>query len=77
MNKITQCEMACTDNFDGLMLNLCNEDQAMAECLLKYIAHVQVLYDNRLTEKIIVLKGWTGTGIIKVRYSGRYSVSWA
>lgn len=61
VNKITEYEKVCTGNFDELILNLCNEDKGMAEYLLKYIAHM-FQYPNELTEKIIVLKGWTGTG---------------
>jgi hypothetical protein len=61
VNKIENHETVNTGNFDELVLNLCNLDEAMADYLLKYIAHMFQL-PNRRTEQIIVLKGWTGTG---------------
>jgi hypothetical protein len=61
VNKIENHETANTDNFNELVLNLCNHDEAMADYLLKYIAHM-FQFPNRRTEQIIVLKGWTGTG---------------
>ena len=61
VNKITYNEEVNTDNFDELIYNLCNKDEEMTEYLMKYIAHM-FQFPNKRTEKIIVLKGWTGTG---------------
>ena len=61
VTKTVDHEKVCTKNFNKLVFNLCNEDVAMGEYLLKYIAHM-FQYPNKRTEKIIVLKGWTGTG---------------
>tara|TARA_R110002153_G_C13309900_1_gene496320 strand:+ start:89 stop:2440 length:2352 start_codon:yes stop_codon:yes gene_type:complete len=61
VNKTSNYEETNTDNFDELIKNLCNNDEEMNEYLMKYVAHM-VQFPNKRTEKIIVLKGWTGTG---------------
>jgi hypothetical protein len=61
VNKTTEYEEVNTDNFDTMIQNLCNFDDEMTEYLTKYIAHMFQYPDTR-TERIIVLKGWTGTG---------------
>ncbi len=61
VNKIKEYEEVDTSNFDELIFNLCNKDKQMTDYLMKYIAHM-IQYPNKRTEKIIVLKGWTGTG---------------
>lgn len=49
------------NNFHELIWNLCNEDLEMADYLKKYIAHM-FQYPDQMTEKIIVLRSWTGCG---------------
>jgi|DEB0MinimDraft_10_1074344.scaffolds.fasta_scaffold01880_1 energy-coupling factor transporter ATP-binding protein EcfA2 len=61
VNKILNHEKVDTSNFDHLIYHLCNEDKPLAEYLTKFIAHM-FQYPNRLPEKVIVLKGWTGCG---------------
>jgi rubrerythrin len=64
-NKIKTFNRVKTKNFDEMISNLCNEynraDKPMTDYLMNYIAHI-FQYPNKRTEKIIVLKGWTGTG---------------
>jgi hypothetical protein len=54
-------ETVNTDNFDELINNLSNDNSEIAEYLMNYIAHM-FQYPNINPQKIIVLKGWTGTG---------------
>ena len=61
VNKIVNHERVCVANFGELIFNLCNEDATTSEYLMKYVAHM-FQHPNKRTEKIIVLKGWTGTG---------------
>ena len=49
------------NNFRQLIWNLCNEDLEMADYLMKYVAHM-FQFPNVMTEKIIVLRSWTGCG---------------
>ena len=49
------------NNFHELIRNLCNEDLEMDDYLKKYIAHM-FQYPDQMTEKIIVLRSWTGCG---------------
>jgi hypothetical protein len=48
-------------NFHRLIWNLCNEEVDTSDYLMKYIAHM-FQYPDRMTEKIIVLRSWTGCG---------------
>lgn len=54
-------EEVSINNFRQLIWNLCGEELDMADYLMKYIAHM-FQYPNVLTEKIIVLRSWTGCG---------------
>jgi len=54
-------EEVSINNFRILIWNLCNEELEMSDYLMKYVAHM-FQFPNRLTEKIIVLRSWTGCG---------------
>ena len=54
-------DLVDTSDFDKLINNLCNNKKDMTECLMNYIAHM-FQYPHINPQKIICLKGWTGTG---------------
>ena len=54
-------ERVSTKNFHTLIFNLCDEDVAMTEYIIKYIAHM-FQYPFYVTEVVIAFKSWTGCG---------------